>query len=97
MFAVRYKYVQRFLSSESGIENNFLETGNVNESQWQPLSVAIAALSEQQIFINDESCPSLNQMGAMRFCEVLKPRTEIGYFGMRSQRNKPGFIENMAM
>ncbi len=35
--------------------------------------------------------------GAMRFCEVLKPRTEIGYFGMRSQRNKPGFIENMAM
>ncbi|QLE52721.1 hypothetical protein FD724_32675 (plasmid) [Nostoc sp. C057] len=56
------EYVQRFLSSESGIENNFLETGNVNESQWQPLSVAIAELSEQQIFINDESCPSLNQI-----------------------------------
>ncbi|MEH1919435.1 hypothetical protein [Nostoc sp.] len=43
-------------------------------------------------------------MGAMRFWEVLKPRTEIGYFRMRrrsppqaSQRNKPGFIENMAM
>lgn len=56
------EYVQRFLSSESGIENNFLETGKVSESQWQPLSVAIAELSEQQIFINDESCPSLNQI-----------------------------------
>ncbi len=56
------EYVQRFLSSESGIENNFLETGNVSDSQWQPLSVAIATLSEQQIFINDESCPSLNQI-----------------------------------
>ncbi|WP_410477613.1 DnaB-like helicase C-terminal domain-containing protein [Nostoc sphaeroides] len=36
------EYVQRFLSSESGIENNFLETGNVSDSQWQPLSVAIS-------------------------------------------------------
>ncbi|MEH2172297.1 DnaB-like helicase C-terminal domain-containing protein [Nostoc sp.] len=56
------EYVQRFLSRESGIENNFLETGNVSDSQWQPLSVAIAQLSEQQIFINDESCPSLNEI-----------------------------------
>ena len=39
----------------------------------------------------------ISETGAMRFCEVLKPRTEIGYFGMRSQRNKPGFIENMAI
>ena len=45
-----------------------------------------------------------DKTGAMRFWEVLKPRTEIGYFRMRrrsppqaSQRNKPGFIENMAM
>ncbi|MBD2451364.1 replicative DNA helicase [Nostoc sp. FACHB-152] len=56
------EYVQRFLSSESGIENNFLETGNVSDGQWQPLSQAISALSEQQIFINDESCPSLNEI-----------------------------------
>ncbi|BBD62765.1 replicative DNA helicase DnaB (plasmid) [Nostoc sp. HK-01] len=56
------EYVQRFLSSESGIENNFLERGAISDSQWQPLSGAIAQLSEQQIFINDESCPSLNEI-----------------------------------
>ncbi|MBU7585184.1 MAG: replicative DNA helicase [Nostoc sp. TH1S01] len=56
------EYTQRFLSSESGIENNFLERGAISESQWQPLSGAIAQLSEQQIFINDESCPSLNEI-----------------------------------
>ncbi|RCJ19278.1 replicative DNA helicase [Nostoc minutum NIES-26] len=56
------EYTQRFLSSESGIENNFLERGAICDSQWQPLSEAIAQLSEQQIFINDESCPSLNEI-----------------------------------
>ncbi|MBD2439835.1 replicative DNA helicase [Nostoc sp. FACHB-110] len=56
------EYTQRFLSSESGIENNFLERGAISEGQWQPLSGAIAQLSEQQIFINDESCPSLNEI-----------------------------------
>ncbi|BBD63036.1 replicative DNA helicase DnaB (plasmid) [Nostoc sp. HK-01] len=56
------EYTQRFLSSESGIENNFLERGAISDSQWQPLSGAIAQLSEQQIFINDESCPSLNEI-----------------------------------
>ncbi|MBD2498213.1 replicative DNA helicase [Nostoc sp. FACHB-280] len=56
------EYTQRFLSSESGIENNFLERGAISEGQWQPLSGAISQLSEQQIFINDESCPSLNEI-----------------------------------
>ncbi|MDZ8263692.1 replicative DNA helicase [Nostoc sp. ChiQUE01b] len=56
------EYVQRFLSSESGIENNFLETGRVSNNQWQPLSQAIASLSELPIFINDNSCPTLNEI-----------------------------------
>ncbi|BAZ50287.1 replicative DNA helicase DnaB [Nostoc sp. NIES-4103] len=56
------EYVQRFLSSESGIENNFLETGRVSNSQWQPLSQAIASVSELPIFINDNSCPSLTEI-----------------------------------
>jgi replicative DNA helicase len=56
------EYVQRFLSSESGIENNFLETGRVSHNQWQPLSQAIAQLSDLPIFINDDSCPSLTEI-----------------------------------
>lgn len=44
------EYVQRFLSSEFGIENNFLDTGCVSHNQWQPLSQAIAQLSDLPIF-----------------------------------------------
>jgi replicative DNA helicase len=58
------EYVQRFLSSESGIENNFLETGRVSNNQWQPLSQAIASLSELPIFINDNSCQSNSQFAS---------------------------------
>ncbi|BBD70638.1 replicative DNA helicase DnaB [Nostoc commune NIES-4072] len=56
------EYAQRFLSSESSIENNLLETGRVSNNQWQPLSQAIASLSELPIFINDNSCPSLTEI-----------------------------------
>ncbi|WP_099072490.1 DnaB-like helicase C-terminal domain-containing protein [Nostoc linckia] len=56
------EYVQRFLSSESGIENNFLETGHVSNNQWQPLSQAIGILSELPIFINDNSCELFGQV-----------------------------------
>uniref|UniRef100_UPI0039C681B7 replicative DNA helicase n=1 Tax=Nostoc sp. CCY0012 TaxID=1056123 RepID=UPI0039C681B7 len=56
------EYVQRLLSSESGIENSFLETGRLSDNQWQPLSHAVGQLSEQPIFINDHSCPSLTEI-----------------------------------
>ncbi|MGF2037246.1 MAG: replicative DNA helicase [Nostoc sp. CmiVER01] len=58
----REEYVQRFLSSESGIENSLLETGRLSNNQWQPLSQAVAQLSEQGIFINDNSCPTMNEI-----------------------------------
>ncbi|MBW4642605.1 MAG: replicative DNA helicase [Goleter apudmare HA4340-LM2] len=56
------EYVQRFLSSESGIENSFLKTGRVSNNQWEPLSQAISCLSDLPIFINDHSCPTLTEI-----------------------------------
>jgi replicative DNA helicase len=56
------EYVQRFLSSESGIENNFIESGRISDNQWQPLSETISHLSDLPIFINDDSCPTLGDI-----------------------------------
>ncbi|MDZ8025330.1 MAG: replicative DNA helicase [Nostoc sp. SerVER01] len=72
------EYVQRFLSSESGIENNFLETGQVSNNQWQPLSQAIACLNELPIFINDNSCPSLTEIR----CQVRRVSSQYGGVGL---------------
>lgn len=56
------EYVQRFLSSESGIENSFLDSGRLSDNQWQPLSETICHLSDLPIFINDDSCPTLGDI-----------------------------------
>ena len=72
------EYVQRFLSSESGIENNFLESGQVSPNQWQPLSQAIAKLSDLPIFINDNSCPTLTEIRS----QVRRVSSQYGHFGL---------------
>ncbi|YAF99514.1 MAG: replicative DNA helicase (plasmid) [Nodularia sp. CChRGM 3473] len=72
------EYVQRFLSSESGIENSFLETGRLSNNQWQPLSHAIGQLSEQPIFINDNSCPSLTEIRS----QVRRVSSQCGGVGL---------------
>ena len=68
----------RFLSSESGIENNFLESGQVSPNQWQPLSQAIAKLSDLPIFINDNSCPTLTEIRS----QVRRVSSQYGHFGL---------------
>jgi replicative DNA helicase len=74
----RDEYVQRFLSCESGIENSLLETGRLSNQQWQPLSQAIAQLSEQGIFINDNSCPTLSEIRS----QVRKTSAHYGGVGL---------------
>ncbi|MBO9998638.1 MAG: replicative DNA helicase [Cyanobacteria bacterium SID2] len=45
--------VQRLLASEAGIESNRLRAGRVSQNEWEPLSRALASLSEIPIFIDD--------------------------------------------
>lgn len=72
------EYVQRFLSSQSGIENSFLETGRVSNNQWQQLSQAISCLSDLPIFINDNSCPTLTEIRS----QVRRVSSQYGGVGL---------------
>ncbi len=54
--------VQRLLASESGIDSNYLRSGRIHESQWEPLSRAIGTLSQLPIYIDDSPNPSINEL-----------------------------------
>jgi replicative DNA helicase len=54
--------VQRLLSSESGIDSNYLRAGRIHETQWEPLSRAIGTLSQLSIYIDDSPNPSINEL-----------------------------------
>ena len=45
--------VLRLLASEARIESNRLRAGRVSQNEWEPLTSAIATLSEMPIFIDD--------------------------------------------
>jgi replicative DNA helicase len=54
--------VQRLLASEAGIESNYLRTGRISQNQWGDLSLALGALSELPIYIDDTANPTVMQM-----------------------------------
>jgi replicative DNA helicase len=54
--------VQRLLSSEAGIESNYLRTGRISQNQWEPLSHALGTLSELPIYIDDTANQTVMQM-----------------------------------
>ena len=54
--------VQRLLSSDSGIESNRLRAGRVSQNEWEPLSKALASLSEMPIFIDDTANITVTEM-----------------------------------
>jgi len=54
--------VQRMLSSEAGIESNYLRTGRISQNQWEPLSHALGTLSELPIYIDDTANQTVMQM-----------------------------------
>lgn len=54
--------VQRLLTSEAGIESNRLRAGRVTQTEWEPLSHAIATLSEMPIFIDDTPNITVTEM-----------------------------------
>ena len=52
----------RLLSSEVGIESNRLRSGRLSQMEWDPLSTALANLSELPIFIDDTPNPTIGYM-----------------------------------
>lgn len=54
--------VQRLLASEAGIESNRLRAGRVSQNEWEPLSRALASLSEMPIFIDDTANITVTEM-----------------------------------
>jgi replicative DNA helicase len=54
--------VQRLLSSEAGVESNYLRTGRISQNQWEPLTQALGTLSELPIYIEDTPNPTVMQM-----------------------------------
>lgn len=49
---------RRFLSSESGIEMRYLQSGKISDSGWEPLARAVKRFDEIPLVIRDESCPT---------------------------------------
>lgn len=54
--------VQRMLSSEAKIETNRIRSGQIRESEWEPLTEAISNLAELPIYIDDSSNPSVGEI-----------------------------------
>ncbi|WP_017654616.1 replicative DNA helicase [Fortiea contorta] len=54
--------VQRLLASEAGIESGYLRSGRISQTQWEPLSSAIAKLSDMPIYIDDTPNITVTQM-----------------------------------
>ncbi len=53
---------QRLLSSEAEVASNRLRSGNITQTEYEPISLAIASLSELPIFIDDTPNMTVMQM-----------------------------------
>jgi replicative DNA helicase len=58
----REQLVQRLLSSEAGIESNYLRAGRIAQNQWEALNKALGVLSTLPIFIDDSATMSVLQI-----------------------------------
>ena len=66
--------VQRMLSSEAKIESTRIRSGQIRESEWEPLTEAISNLAELPIYIDDSSNPTVSEMRS----KVRKMQAENG-------------------
>ncbi len=62
--------VQRLLSGEAKIDSNRIRSGNIKDSEWEPLTAAISNLAEFPIFIDDTGNPTVSEIKAK--CKKLK-------------------------
>ncbi|MGB3756515.1 MAG: replicative DNA helicase [Rivularia sp. (in: cyanobacteria)] len=54
----------RMLAGEAEIENNYLKTGRISDSQWEPIAAGTNKISNLPIYLNDFSTPSLSYFEA---------------------------------
>lgn len=54
----------RMLSGEVEIENSYLKTGRISDSQWEPIAAGTNKISNLPIYLNDCAAPSLNYFEA---------------------------------
>ncbi|WP_370583744.1 replicative DNA helicase [Oxynema sp. CENA135] len=54
--------VQRMLAGDAGIESNRLRSGRISQNEWEPLTNAVAMLSELPIFIDDTPNITVTEM-----------------------------------
>ncbi|WP_172188150.1 replicative DNA helicase [Lentilactobacillus kribbianus] len=70
--------VNRMLCAEGSIDANHLRTGNLDESEWQNLVVAMGSLSKASIYIDDTAGIKMSEIRAK--CRRLEKET--GNLGM---------------
>ncbi len=68
--------VNRLISAETGISQEKLRRGNLNESDWERLNSKLSDLAEAKIFINDT--PSLSIFEFRAIARRLKQHSNIG-------------------
>ena len=54
----------RMLAGEAEVENNYLKTGRISDSQWEPIAAGTNKISNLPIYLNDFSTPSLSYFEA---------------------------------
>ncbi|MGB6299783.1 MAG: replicative DNA helicase, partial [Rivularia sp. (in: cyanobacteria)] len=54
----------RMLAGEAEVENSYLKTGRISDSQWQPIAQSTNKISSLPIYLNDCATPSLNYFEA---------------------------------
>lgn len=54
----------RMLAGEAEVENSYLKTGRISDSQWQPIAQSTNKISNLPIYLNDCAAPSLNYFEA---------------------------------
>jgi replicative DNA helicase len=93
--------VQRLLSSESGIDSNYLRAGRISQNQWEPLSRAIGSLSQLSIYIDDSPNPTMTDLrSSARRLQAEHPRglgmILIDYLQLMGGSDNDGRVQELA-
>ncbi len=68
----------RFLSQDAKIESSYLQQGNINKHQWEPLAKSIGRLSQLPIYIDDSPVLTVSAIRS----KVKRIVAERGHLGM---------------
>ncbi|WP_290586871.1 DnaB-like helicase C-terminal domain-containing protein, partial [Alicyclobacillus sp.] len=85
--------VQRMVCAESNVDAGRMRTGHLEGDDWEKLTMAIGALSEAQVYIDDTPGITVSEIRAK--CRRLKKERGLGmividYLQLIQGRGKPG-------